>query len=643
MSSHLLSDSLVLSDAHLANEVPAPAHRDTDDARLACSQTLGLVVQYASATTFCLILAFYRDWRVSFVVLATIPIVTFAVALTERFSGPLANANRETSGRCASRVDRIIGAVATVKAFNAEEYELRGFKDLTKRDFVSYVKLHFVWGLRAGTTSSLLMAMFVQGFWYGAYLIRTGQSTASAVNTCFWACMLGSTYLQSAIPLLVTLEKGKVAMAGLLSLARDEPAPVVTLARRGTSPPQTASSGTMRRFGRRRRHRASADSAADEKKARVSSLDDGDLDAKDGALGSPLSPHPFHLASASSPTMGAAPHTPVLIPLAGAGTLPRRRGAAPRAMGKLRPATFSGELSLRNVTFHYPTRPAPAPPALEGVSLYFAARETTYVVGTSGSGKSTVGQLLLGLYEPEAGHVEVDEQGLEWIDDEWLRGHVACVSQGASVLFDGTIHDNVAVGVVGQLQEDGTRRRREDVTRDEVVAACRGALIHDFIRDLPDGYDTWLSGEKGASLSGGQRQRLAIARAWIRDPTVLILGACSLPTLSLLLAHPLTNSSVLPPNRRGDLGPRRHLAPARQRGRQALARQPHDHHHHARPCAHRPGRLCLRHGRRPRGRAGLPRRPRGRRKRSVRGPRSDAARPGGALFALPRRCGRLWR
>ncbi|GAA5945971.1 hypothetical protein JCM3775_007566 [Rhodotorula graminis] len=511
--------------------------KDTDDARLACSQTLGLVVQYAAATTFCLILAFYRDWRVACVVLATIPIVMLIVALTEMFSGPLANRNRETTSRCSSRVDRVIGAIPTVKAFNAEQYELDGFKDLTKHDFQSYVKLHFVWGLRAGATSTLLMAMFVQGFWYGAHLISTGQSTAAAVNTCFWACMLGSTYLQSAIPLLVTLEKGKVAMAGLLTLARDEPAPVATLAAAAarSTPPQSASSGTIRRLGRRQRARASADSAVDEKAriaAAAAAAHVDDADVKEGALGSPLSPHPFTVAS---PT----PHTPVFIPLAGAGTLPRRRGAAPRAMGKLRPATFSGELSLRNVTFHYPTRPAPAAPALDGVSLYFAARETTYVVGTSGSGKSTVGQLLLGLYEPDAGHVEVDEQGLEWIDAEWLRGHVACVSQGASVLFDGSIHDNVAVGVVGQLQDDGSRRRKEDVTRDEVVAACRGALIHDFIRDLPEGYDTWLSGEKGASLSGGQRQRLAIARAWIRNPTVLILdeATSALDATSRLLVN----------------------------------------------------------------------------------------------------------
>lgn len=130
----------------------------------------------------------------------------------------------------------------------------------------------------------------------------------------------------------------------------------------------------------------------------------------------------------------------------------------------------------------------------------------------------------MGLYQVDEGAIEFDEQSIDLIDPEWIRGHVALVSQGASVIFDGTVHDNIAIGIVGQLQPDGTRRRAEDVSREEVVAACRGALLHEFIRDLPEGYDTWLSGEKGASLSGGQRQRLALARAWIRDPTVLILG-----------------------------------------------------------------------------------------------------------------------
>ncbi|GAA5982821.1 hypothetical protein JCM11641_004636 [Rhodosporidiobolus odoratus] len=505
--------------------------KDTDDVRVATSQTLGLIVQYLSSFVFCLILSFYRNYMLTFVVLASIPVVTFVVALTERFSGPLAQANREATGKCSARVDRVVGAIPTVKAFNAEQQELDSFKLLTKIDFTAYTKLHFIWGFRSGLVQFILMSMFVQGFWFGSYLIRSGKASASSVNTCFWACLLASTYLQTCIPLLVTLEKGKIAMAALLELTREDPLPPTVSLR---SPPMPKNNATFFRRRSTRRKVAAPHFAGEKSSADLlrSACSGGGKESSP-----PLSPHPFQLTVASPTT----PHTPVLIPLATAGMLQKRavRSCAPRALRKLRPATFSGELSLKEVTFHYPTRPHPAPPALKDVSLYFAARETTYVVGTSGSGKSTVGQLLLGLYKAEQGRIEVDEQGLEWIDEEWLRGHVACVSQGASVLFDGTIHDNVAVGVVGQLQEDGSRRRQQDVTREEVVAACRGALIHDFIRDLPEGYDTFVSGEKGASLSGGQRQRLAIARAWLRNPTVLILdeATSALDATSRLLVN----------------------------------------------------------------------------------------------------------
>ncbi|BGP18098.1 hypothetical protein JCM10213_004752 [Rhodosporidiobolus nylandii] len=504
--------------------------KDTDDVRVAASQTIGSVIQYLASFIFCLILSFYRNYQLTFVVLASIPVVTFIVALTERFSGPLAHLLRETTGKCSARVDRIIGAIPTVKAFNAESYELDEFKRLTKNDFTAYVKLHFIWGVRGGVVQFMLMSMFVSGFWFGTYLISTGRASASSVNTCFWACLSASTYLQTCIPLLVTLEKGKIAMASLLELTREEPAVSAGATAVGArrSPPKQHQSSFRRRGGRGKKQPQLGSLSSSP--AAEPAADDTKIDFSSASSSGPLSPHPFAL----SPT---TPNTPTFIPLASAGTL--RRRAPPRAMGKLRPSLFSGELSLRNVVFHYPTRPAPAPPALKDVSLYFAARETTYVVGTSGSGKSTVGQLLLGLYKPDSGRVEVDEQGLEWIDEDWLRGHVACVSQGASVLFDGTIHDNVAVGVVGQLQEDGTRRRQEDVSREEVVAACRGALIHDFVRDLPEGYDTWISGEKGASLSGGQRQRLAIARAWIRNPTVVILdeATSALDATSRLLVN----------------------------------------------------------------------------------------------------------
>ena len=232
-------------------------------------------------------------------------------------------------------------------------------------------------------------------------------------------------------------------------------------------------------------------------------------------------------AANAEPTTPHDPHTSLEIPLPSS---PHRKtsqrrlrsliATSPRYLRRIVPTSFSGELCLRNVTFHYPARPPPAAPALLNVTLYLPARETTYIVGTSGSGKSTVGALLCNLYSPQRGRIEADEQGYEWLNLAWLKSQIAMVSQNGAVLFEGSVHDNVAIGIVGS----GEGKKLEDVSREKVIEACRMALIHDFVRDLPEGYDTWLSGAKGASLSGGQRQRLALARAYIRDPIVLILG-----------------------------------------------------------------------------------------------------------------------
>ncbi|KAJ7774954.1 P-loop containing nucleoside triphosphate hydrolase protein [Mycena metata] len=179
-----------------------------------------------------------------------------------------------------------------------------------------------------------------------------------------------------------------------------------------------------------------------------------------------------------------------------------------RSLRKIRPARCAGEFALHNITFAYPSRPTV--PVLQDVTLFLPAYETTFIVGSSGSGKSTIAHLLLGLYAPQAGEIQLDDQDIKFVDEKWRRHHVAGVEQGC-ILFDMSVFDNVALGAGGRA-----------ATREEVKQACISALMHEFVRDLPAGYDTML-GTNGASLSGGQKQRLAIARAYLRDPTVLIL------------------------------------------------------------------------------------------------------------------------
>ena len=177
----------------------------------------------------------------------------------------------------------------------------------------------------------------------------------------------------------------------------------------------------------------------------------------------------------------------------------------------------TGELALHNVSFTYPSRPTQ--PVLSNLSLFFPARETTFVVGGSGSGKSTLARLLTRVYAPQAGTILLDDVDCAFAAPAWVREHVLCVGGGAdgdAPVIDGSVHENVVLAA-----QPGV-----GVSRTDVVAACRAALMHGFVTDLPEGYDTRL-GAGGVVLSGGQRQRLAMARAWLRDPTVLILGELS--------------------------------------------------------------------------------------------------------------------
>lgn len=189
---------------------------------------------------------------------------------------------------------------------------------------------------------------------------------------------------------------------------------------------------------------------------------------------------------------------------------------APPAKPHKLPEPPRGSLSFRNVTFRYPTRLET--PALVDFTLEVEPGETVAIVGPSGAGKSTIFQLAERFYDPQQGTIRLDGVALPSADPADIRARMALVPQ-EGVLFSANARDNLRYGRWGASDE-------------EIWEAARAANAEDFLRDLPDGLDTYL-GEDGTRLSGGQQQRIAIARAVLREAPILLLDEAT----SALDAH----------------------------------------------------------------------------------------------------------
>jgi len=184
--------------------------------------------------------------------------------------------------------------------------------------------------------------------------------------------------------------------------------------------------------------------------------------------------------------------------------------------------SLKGDIEFQNVRFSYPSRSDVT--IFQDLNINIPAGKVIALVGSSGSGKSTVISLLARFYDPTSGYVKLDGCDINSLDITWLRSSIGFVSQDP-VLFSGTIRENIAYGLdLGPYSSEESFQKliRSPEVEEQIIFAAKQANAHNFIVNFPEGYDTEI-GERGITLSGGQKQRLTIARAIIKNPKILVL------------------------------------------------------------------------------------------------------------------------
>ncbi|QIW97573.1 hypothetical protein AMS68_003091 [Peltaster fructicola] len=373
--------------------------------QLATSQPLGGLLSLASTSLIALGQAFYNSWDLTLVTLAGAPLIAAAIIYFGLGMQKAIDHQQSYREDAQKRLLETLSNIETVKCFNAQEMECeRYLKDVCTAAYW-YRKIVHTNAIQMAVLGFLVQAMFVQAFYYGGTLIKSGKKQSSQVITTFFSAITAFQAIQSVIPQIVVLEKGRFAGAALRS-----------------GMPSTSN----------------------------------------------------HMSDRQSYT----------------------------------PSECKGHIQLKSVSFSYPSRPQQL--ALDNVSLVLPAGDLTFLIGKSGSGKSTIGQLLVRFYDANTGTVLLGGENLLDLDRQWLRSNITLVEQ-TSTLFEGTIHSNIALGC-----------RNQSGASEDVHSAVEFALLQRMVADMPKGLDTNL-GQRGDSISGGQRQRIALARARLRDTPILIL------------------------------------------------------------------------------------------------------------------------
>ncbi|KAI1393072.1 P-loop containing nucleoside triphosphate hydrolase protein [Hypoxylon trugodes] len=380
----------------------------TRELQMASSVALGSLAAEIATSLANLVVALNGSWKLTLVLLATVPISVIILAMLSRTLKQAIQAQKLELGRASKFVISAVTAIDLVKAFNGTDHETWQYLQAIRRSMDKYLIQARASAGQFCYVRLWIDGMFVLGFYYGVVLVNEGLSPGNVMTT-FYAALAALQAIEAFIPMYMVLARGMSAGQALYFIANEIEG------------------------GRR----------------------------------------------------------------------------VQRMIGSRQPKHCFGNIKFDHVTFAYPSNPSKI--VLNKSSFSFQAGQLYFVVGRSGSGKSTLGNLLLNFYEPLSGDILIDGYALQTLDVEWVRKNITLIQQ-TSVLFNDTFSINVAMG-----HPNPTR-----VSSAEITTACETALLQSTLAGLPNGLDTYV-GPGGHDLSGGQKQRLALARAKIRDPPVLIL------------------------------------------------------------------------------------------------------------------------
>ncbi|RHZ85023.1 hypothetical protein Glove_73g31 [Diversispora epigaea] len=410
--SAILRQNIAYFDKIGAGEVTARITSDTNLIQDGISEKFAMAFQYLCQFIISFVVAFAKNWKMTFVICCLIPLVGITNGIVNKISAVFMKRTSDFYSRSSRIAEEAISTIRTVTAFGTQK-KLSNLYDYHLKDAkVEGRKKSIASGAGVGFTFFFIYSVYSLGFWYGTKLILDGELTPGGIVNIYFAVIIGAFSLGN-----IALEIQAFSFA------------------------------------------TGASSKIFETIYRVPPID---IESEEGEK-----------------------------------------------------IEVKGHIQLKNVSFIYPARPTVQ--TLNDVTLDIEPGATVALVGSSGSGKSTIVSLILRFYDPVAGEVQLDGHDIKSLNLKWLRRQMSLVGQ-EPVLFNTTISENVAHGLIGSEYENIP----EDKKRELIVNACSMANAHDFIMKLPEKYETMV-GERGFLMSGGQKQRIAIARAIIKDPKILLL------------------------------------------------------------------------------------------------------------------------